>query len=316
MAGSDRGQRARKPWQIPARGWISVFGRVRKEMGRDHIGLVAAGCAFYALLALFPAIGAGVSIWGLVADPDQIVQQIDGFTSTMPSEAAEIIHAQAADAASEDTGAAVGAIIGILLAVFSASKGVKSLTEGMNIAYDEDDQRGFMRQTLVNITLTITAIVGIVMGCLLVIALPAALGSLGLPAYANVLAVVVQWLVLIGGAFFGFGVLYRFGPAREDARWEWASGGALVAVILWIAGSALFTVYVANFASYNATYGAMGAVVILLMWLYLTAFATLLGAEVNCELERQTRRDTTTGPAQPIGERGAHAADTVAEPAG
>ncbi|MBB4659413.1 YihY/virulence factor BrkB family protein [Parvularcula dongshanensis] len=317
MATEDatRGRQASKPWHIPPKGWFDVLMRVKGEMGKDHISLIAAGCAFYGLLAVFPGIAAAISLWGLLADPNQIVSQIDGFTNTMPPEAADLIHEQAVSAASADTGALLTALIGIAIGVFSASKGIKSLTEGLNVAYDEDDERSFIKKTLLNVALTFGAVIGLIVAAVLVIAVPATFEVLGLGGIGKVLATIAQWIVLLGGALFAFGVLYRLAPDRDDARWEWLTGGAVFAVVLWIFGSWAFSIYVGNFASYNATYGTLGGVVILLMWLYLTAFVVLLGAEVNAELERQTKRDTTTGTHEPIGERGAYAADTVGAPA-
>lgn len=307
------GRRAKQPWRLPAKGWLEVANRVRKQIGKDHIGLIAAGCAFYGLLALFPAIAAAIAIWGLVADPNQIVSQIDGFTRTLPPDAAQIIHEQAAAAASSDSGALITAMLAILVGVYSASKGTKSLTEGLNIAYDEDERRPFFRQTILNLGLTLGAVIGLIAAVMLIVVVPVTLTFVGLGAITEVMGQVLRWVVLLGGATVAFGVLYWVGPNRERARWQWVTPGALIGVVLWVAGSGLFSIYVAKMASYDSTYGALGSVVVLLMWLWLTAFAALIGAEVNCELEKQTARDTTTGPPEPMGERGAYAADMVAK---
>ena len=312
----DRGRLASKPWEIPLAGWKDVLLRARKEMVADHVTLIAAGCAFYALLAVFPGIAAAISLWGLFASPSEIVDQIDGFTRALPPDAAALIHDQAASAAAADSGALLTALFGIGLGIFSASKGVNSLIEGLNIVYDEEDQRGFLRKTALNLVVTACAILGLIVAVFLVVAVPAALGEMGLGAGSKILVTIVQWIVLIFGAGVAFAGLYRYGPNRRDARWEWLTGGGLLAVILWVIGSALFSVYVAQFASYNATYGALAGVVILLMWLFMTNVVILLGAEVNAELERQTRRDTTTGGHQPLGKRDAFAADTVGEALG
>lgn len=307
------GRKAGRPWHIPQKGWIMVLKRVWKEQGDDHVGLIAAGCAFYGLLALFPAIAAAIAIWGLVADPGQIVQQIDGLTRTLPPEAADIIHEQAASAAGNDGGALLTALLSILIGIYSASKGIKSLTEGLNIAYDQGEGRGFLKQTVLNLSLTLGAVIGIVLAVLLIVVVPVTLAFVGLPAGAEWFGRVLRWVVLVGGALVAFGVLYRVGPNRASASWHWVTPGSLLAVVLWVGGSAVFSLYVAKLASYDSTYGALGSVVVLLMWLWLTAFAILIGAELNCELERQTRADTTTGPEKPMGQRGAYAADTVAE---
>ena len=313
---TDRGRLATKPWEIPLAGWKDVLLRTRKEMVADHVTLIAAGCAFYALLAVFPGIAAAISLWGLFASPGEIVAQIDGFTAALPPDAAALVNEQAASAAAADSGALLTALFGIALGIFSASKGVNSLIEGLNIVYDETDQRGFLRKTALNLAVTACAILGLIVAVFLVVAVPAILAEVGLGAGGTFLVTVVKWAVLILGAGVAFAGLYRYGPNRRDARWEWLTGGGILAVLLWVLGSGLFSLYVARFASYNATYGALAGVVILLMWLFMTNVVILLGAEVNAELERQTKLDTTVGRRQPLGERGAFAADTVGEAIG
>ena len=311
LEAEGRGRLAQKPWEIPLSGWKDVLLRSRQEMVRDHVTLIAAGCAFYALLAVFPGLVAAISLWGLFASPAEIVEQIDGLTRALPPDAAALLHEHAAEAAAADKGALVTALLGIGLGIFSASKGINSLIEGLNIVYDEEEQRPFLRKLILNLAVTACAVIGLLVAVFLVVAVPAALGQLGLGTGSKVLVTIVQWLVLILGAGAAFAALYRVAPNRRDARWEWLSGGSLIAVILWVIGSAAFSFYVARFASYNATYGALGGVVILLMWLFMTNVVILLGAEVNAELERQTRRDTTVGGRQPLGKRRAFAADTV-----
>ena len=309
-----RGRAAERPWHIPKRGWWETLLRVKDQTTTDHVGLIAAGCAFYGLLALFPAIAAAIAIWGLVADPGEIVRQIDGFTRALPPEAAQIIHEQAANAASSDSGALITAILAILVGVYSASKGIKSLTEGLNIAYDEGEGRGFLKQTILNLALTFGAVIGVIAAVLLIVVVPVTLSFVGLGVVVETLGQVFRWVILVGGALLAFGTLYWIGPHRERATWHWVTPGAVLGVLLWVGGSGVFSIYVAKMASYDSTYGALGSVVVLLMWLWLTAFAILLGAELNCELERQTTHDTTSGPPRPMGDRGAYAADTVAEP--
>jgi membrane protein len=308
-----RGRKAHKPWQIPPRGWKDTLFRTKDQLGKDHVSLVAAGGAFYCMLALFPGVAAVVAIWGLVADPAQMVDQIDGFTGQLPPEIADIIHRQAADAAASDGGALLTAIIAILLGIWSASKGVNAMIEGLNIAYDETDERSFVRKTALRLVLTLAAVVGVVLAAGLIIVLPPVLKAVGLGGGVELLIGFAKWALLFLGATLGFAILYRFAPDRDRPRWAWITPGAVLGVLLWLAGSAVFSIYVSNFASYNETYGTLGAAVILLMWLFLTTFSVLLGAELNAELERQTRKDTTKGPPEPMGERGAHAADTLGE---
>ncbi|MCQ8185540.1 YihY/virulence factor BrkB family protein [Parvularcula maris] len=304
-----RGRQAEKPWQIPPKGWLDILKRTQREIGRDHVSLVAAGAAFYSLLALFPAVAAVVAIWGLLAEPAQMVEQIDGLTAPLPGDIREIVNEQAVDAADGGGGTVLAALFGILLGIWSASKGMNAVMEGLNIVYDEKESRGFLKKNLVRYVLTLGAVVGVVLAAGLIVVLPAVLENVGLGSGTELLIGVAKWALLLGAALIGFGVVYRYAPARRDARWAWITPGAVLAVILWLIGSAAFSFYVSNFASYNETYGTIGGVVVTLMWLFLTAFVILLGGEVNAEIEKQTRVDTTVNGRQEMGNRGAYAAD-------
>ena len=187
------------------------------------------------------------------------------------------------------------------------------MIEGLNIVYDEEETRGFVKRTLVTLILTIGLIAMMIVALGLIAVLPALLGNLGLGEVLRVVLAYARWPLLLVVALVGLAVLYRYAPSRKVAQWQWVSPGAVIATALWLIGSIAFSIYVSNFGSYNETYGALGAVVILLMWFWLSAFIVLLGAELNCEIERQTARDTTSGSSKPMGERGAYAADTVGE---
>ena len=309
---NGRGRRAERPQDIPKPGWRDIALRTKDEISDDHVSITAAGVAFYALLALFPAIAALISIWGLAADPAQIEQQIGSVAGMLPQEAASILRDQAHKVASNAGGAlSFGLIFGLLLTLYSASAGMKALIEGLNIAYDEEEKRSFLRYNLVALGLTLGAIVALIVALGLVAVLPALLGNLGLGATAATLITWLRWPLLFVLAMAGLAVLYRYAPSRDEPRWRWVSWGSVIATVLWTLGSIAFSLYVRNFASYNETYGSLGAVVILLMWLWLTAYIVLLGAELNSEMEHQTAQDTTAGPARPLGERGARMADTV-----
>ncbi len=229
--------------------------------------------------------------------------------AVLPQNAAAIIQGQAQKVA-EGAGAGVGlaAIAGLLLTIYSASKGMKTLMEGMNIAYDENESRVFLRLNAVALALTIFLIAGVLIALAFTVAAPARL-SQGVQTAVNL----GRWPLLALLTMFGLAVLYRYGPSREDPEWQWVSVGAIMATIAWIIGSIAFSIYVRNFGSYNETYGALGGVIILLTWLWLSAFIVLLGAELNSEMEHQTTRDTTTGEPQPKGERGAEKADTIGQ---
>jgi membrane protein len=307
-----RGREAERPQEIPKAGWRDIIWRTQAELSGDHVSMVAASIAFYGLLAMFPAVAAIISIWGLMFDPQQIAQQIATVSGALPQDAAAIINDQAQSvAASAGAGISLAAAGGILLTLYSVSKGMKVLIEGLNIIYDEE-KRGFIKLTFVTLILTLGLIVVIVaLGLIAVI--PALLGNLGLGDAFRAMLAYARWPLLLVVTLVGLAVLYRYAPSREEPQWQWVSPGAMIATVLWLIGSIAFSIYVRNFGSYNETYGSLGAVVILLMWFWLSAFIVLLGAELNCEIERQTARDTTAGPAKPMGQRRAYAADTVGE---
>lgn len=305
-----RGREAERPDHIPAAGWKDVLSRTRVEFTRDRAPLLAAGLAFYALLALVPALVALISIYGLVADPSEVDRQVEDWLGAAPQEVRELLSSQLASITRDaGTAAGLGVVIGILVALWSASSGMAHLIETVNIAYDEEETRGFVRRRGLALLLTVGAIVFVLFAVGLIAVLPALLDEVG--TVGRWAALVARWVLLLAGMMVALSVVYRYGPDRDEPRWSWTSPGAIVATLLWIAASALFAVYTANFASYNETYGSLGAVVVLMLWLFITALCVIIGAELNAELERQTTRDTTTGDERPVGARRAEAADTV-----
>jgi membrane protein len=314
MASSaQRGRQADRPSEIPKSGWRDVLLRTKDQISDDHVSMVAGGVAFYGLLALFPGIAAIVAIWGLLFDPQQVEQQIAGMSGLLPQDAAAIVTGQARKVAAGGTGLSLAAIGGILFTLYSASKGMKALIEGLNIIYDEEEERGFLKLNLVALALTLAVIVALLVALGLIIVAPAVLGILGLGPIVQTVVDLLRWPVLFVGAMLVLAALYRYAPSRAAPRWRWVSWGAGIATAVWLVGSIGFSIYVSNIASYNETYGSIGAVIILLMWFWLSAFIVLLGAELNAEMEHQTERDSTTGPERPLGERGAYVADHVAE---
>lgn len=314
MAGGDAGRAADRPGQIPSGGWRDIALRVKNEISSDNLSMIAAGVAFYGLLAIFPAIAAMVSIYGLIADPQTVQQQISQLSGVLPQDAQSIVDDQLSRVSGSAAGAlGIGAIAGLLLTLWSANKGTKALIEALNIVYDEQDERGFIKLNLISFALTVGILVFVVVALALVAALPALVGSLGLPEMLTTWARWLRWPVLAIAFVIALAMLYRFAPDRDQPKWRWVSWGAIAATVLWIAGSILFSWYVSNFGSYNETYGSVGAVIILMMWFWLSAYIVLLGAEVNAEMEHQTERDTTRGAARAIGERRAYVADTAGE---
>jgi membrane protein len=311
-----RGRDADVPVQIPARGWKDVLVRAKAETKADNVSLLAAGVAFFSLLAIVPALVALVSIYGLVADPEDVANQISDALRAAPAEARDLVQTQLESiTGGKSSSVGLGALIGIVVALWSASSGMQNLIAAINLAYDEDETRGFVRLRAVSLALTVGAVLFVVVAIALVALLPALLGGTELGAPLRVALNVLRWPLLAAALLVGLAVVYRYAPDREPARWSWVSPGAVIATVLWIVGSLLFSLYTANFAKYNETYGSLGAVVVLMLWLYLTAFVVMLGAEINAELERQTRADTTTGQDRPLGARGAYAADTLGETA-
>ena len=310
------GRHAANPFAMPARGWKEVLVRSWKEAGDDNVGLIAAGVAFYGFLALVPLLGAIVLSYGLVASPATVVGNMKSLTSVMPAQAAQLVGEQLMNVVQTSGGKkGFGLLLALGLALFGARNGAGSVMTALNIAYEEKEKRGFVA---VNLTaLAITG--GAVLVAILAVVAVAALGHLGklLPGAPAVLLIVGKLLtygLLLAAAAGVAATLYRYGPSRTEPKWVWLTPGSLLAAIGGVALTLGFGVYVAKFGNYNATYGSLGAVVVLLTWLYLSSYILLFGAELNSELEHQTSADTTAGAAKPIGERGAWAADHVADP--
>jgi membrane protein len=314
IANDDRGRGADTPQEIPAKGWKDIAKRTGKEVKADQVPLLAAGVAFYVLLALFPAIIAGVSIYGLVADPQTVRDQINQLAKTLSPETATLIGQQIQQVTSGAGGAlGVATVIGILTALWSASSGMKALITGVNLAYDEPEGRKFVKLRGLSILMTVAAMVLLAVALALIVGFPAVPDSW--PTVLQWAAAILRFVLLAVLLLAGLAALYRYAPDRDKPKWSWSSPGSVVATVLWVLASVGFSIYVNAFGNYNKTYGALAGVIILMFWLYLTAFVVLVGAELNAEMELQTAKDTTAGPEQPLGDRDAHAADHVAEAA-
>jgi membrane protein len=313
-AGRTDGQDAERPRDIPKAGWKAVGKRVAASLKRDHVTLLAAGVAFKGLLALFPSIVAIITIWGLVADPAQITSQLEQFTSALPEGAQSLLNDQMSSIASRDSSALGWALaISLLIALWSASGGMAGLIEGVNAAYEEVDQRKFPVKRGLALLLTLGAIVVLLVTIGLIAVLPAALDQLGLGRVGELAVRIGTWPALAALAIVGLAVLYKVAPDRDQPEKRWVTWGAVIATVLWLIGSALFTVYIENFGKFGETYGTFAGIIVLMLWLFLSAFIVLLGAEINAESERQTQHDTTVGEPRPVGRREAIAADTTPE---
>jgi membrane protein len=261
---------------------------------------------------VFPAITAFVSLFGLFADPAAVQAQFANLQGGIPAEAWTLINDQlSAVMAAGSRSLGISALVALAIALYSAGAGVRALMTALNIAYNEEEKRSFIRfyLTAFVFTLGIAALGLLSLG--VIVAVPVILNLIRLGGVAGALVKLLPWLVLAMFIIVALGVLYRYGASRAEPKTRWVSWGAVLATVLWIGASLLFSVYVANFGSYNETYGALGAVVVLLMWFWISAFIVLIGAELNAEMEHQTERDTTTGSSRPRGERGAYVADHV-----
>ena len=311
-ADGGRGRDAEHPGKIPVRGWVDVLWRAWAEISEANLFLVAGGVTYAILVALFPALAALVSIYGLVLDPVQVEKQVSTLSDVLPEQSRQLLADELHQLVSTSSGTlGLGATFGLLLALWSASRGMSGLITALDIAYEERERRGLLKLNLVAFGLTIALMLGGLVVIALVAVLPVAVQLLGLDDGTKWLLLLLQWPLLIVVSMLGLAILYRYAPDRERPQWRWVSEGAIAATFLWIVASVGFTVYVANFNSYDKTYGSLGGVIILLTWLYLSAFIVLFGAVINNQSERQTHRDSTEGPSKPMGQRGARAADTV-----
>ncbi len=311
-AEADRGRLAQRPSDIAWRGWWDVLWRVKDQLDEDNVSIVAAGLALYSLLAVFPSLAAAVAIYGLVASPEAIQAQMQAFGGMLPAGTVEILHDQLQKLVSQrNETLSIGVIIGIVLALWSARKGMVALITAINVAYNEHDRRSFLVRTAMSLAFTIGGVLGFILVIVLGVAVPVVLKFVPLGIAAEWVLLGVRWAMLWLIAIFALATLYRFAPHRTRPRWEWVNAGSVIAATLWLLGSVLFAVYVRNFDSFGEAYGAIAGVVVMLMWFYVSAYVVILGAEINSELERQTVIDTTTGPSKPLGERGAYSADTI-----
>jgi membrane protein len=308
----DVGSQADSPTQIPAREWRQVLGRALRASQEDNIPLLAAGVAFFGFLALFPALIALVMLVGLVADPAQITQQVQSFTAGLPRASRQLISDQLTTITQSSSGAlTVGLAISLLGALWSASSGTSSLMTAVNTAYAEKETRSLLTLRAVALLLTLGTVVFLVLTLALIAVVPVVLHAVPLGPFGTVLAQVVRWALLVALIVVGLAVLYRVAADRNPPKFRWVSVGSVVAALLWLLGSVGFSLYVNFFGNYNKTYGALASVIVLLLWLFLTSYIVLLGAEINAQAEYQTECDSTIGEPQPMGQRHAVVADSM-----
>jgi membrane protein len=307
-----RGREATAPWQIPWAGWKDIFWRTYEQIGEDRLLAVAAGVVFYGLLALFPAITAFVSFYGLFAKSATVGQHLSMIAGVVPDAAFGIIEEQVNRIVSKgDAKLSFAFVFGLGLALWSANAGMKAIMDALNVVYDEAEKRSFIRLNLVSLCFTAGAIAALLLAVGAVIVFPLILARFGLVSMSQTLLAMLRWPTLFVLVLVGLALLYRFGPSRREPKWQWVSVGSLFAAAAWLAGSGLLSWYLLKFAHYDETYGSLGAAIGLMMWMWLSIIVILVGAELNSEIEHQTARDSTVGTEKPLGTRGAAMADTV-----
>ena len=304
-----RGRLAQSPSEIPPRGWRDILWRTFKEFNKDNVPWVGGGVTFFALLALFPGLAAFVVLYGLFADFNDAVQQIEALAAVVPHDAVVFIGAQMIRI-SEQSGSTLSLafLVTVLLSLWSANNGMKAFLNGLNIAYGETEKRNFVHLTLHSLAFTLGGLALLLIAVTMVVALPVLMPALD---DAGPILSILRWPVLVLLMIGVLSVVYRYGPSRQHARWQWVTWGSVTASVLWVASSLAFSWYMSNLAHYDRTYGSFGAVAGAMTWLWMSVVIVLFGAELNAEIEHQTAVDSTTGAPLPMGSRGAAMADSI-----
>lgn len=309
---SGRGRQADRPLAIPPRGWKDILLRTYKDFSQDRLSYVAGGVSFFILVALIPGLTAFISLYGLLAEPATVQNHLRLLEGLIPSDAFSLVGGEIERIAGQGAlTLGVASIVSVGVALWSANAGTKALLDGLNVAYNEDEKRGFVRLTLVSFAFTLGAIAFLALGGTGIVVVPILLGVVGLGGTAEALISWLRWPILFLFVTVALAALFRYGPSRRAPKWRWVTIGSAVATGIWLAASALFSWYLANFADYSATYGSLGAVIGLMMWLWITMTLILAAAKFDAESEHQTARDSTVGREKPIGTRGAVVADTI-----
>ena len=306
-----RGRSARAPWIIPLLGWKDIVWRAGREVSRARLPFLAGGVTFYVLLAIFPAIAAFVSLYGIFSDLNSVEKQLQQLSALFPRDAVSLIGQQMVRLATqrhETLSAAVA--VGALVSIWSANAGINALVNGINIAYGEREKRNYFELTLLTYATTLAATVFLAIAAAITVAAPVFFHDVGLHGLRFWWAP-LRWLGVYLIAASGFTLVYRYGPSRARARWRWVVPGGFAAALFWMAASLGFSWYLDNFANFDVTYGSLGAMVGFMVWVWFSVMVVLAGAELNSEIEHQTACDTTTGEPLPMGERDAVMADTV-----
>jgi membrane protein len=309
---NGRGRQATSPWKMPWAAWKDILWRSYQQINEDRLLAVAAGVVFFGFLAMFPTITALVSSYGLFTDAKTIGEHLSFLSQVLPAGTFQIVQDQINRVVEKGgTTLGFGFLFGLALALWSANAGMKAIIDALNVIYDEEEKRGFIKLNLLSLALTLGGLIAILLAVAAIIVFPLVMARFGLGGLTEIIVTIVRWPILLVLVMFGLAVLYRYGPSRREPKWEWISVGSVLATLLWIAGSGALSFYLSNFANYDATYGSLGAAIGLMTWMWMSSIVILFGAELNSEIEHQTARDTTEGGEKPLGARGAAMADTV-----
>ncbi|KQW32077.1 ribonuclease [Rhizobium sp. Root274] len=308
----ERGRDASAPGDIPLKGWKDVCLRVYHRLLEERVTLTAAGVAFYLLLSLFPGLAALVSLYGLISDPSSIGAQMAFLSDLFPADALDLVLGQLkALSQQNDSTLSIGFFVGLGISLWSARNGVAALFEAMNLAYAEEEKRGFLSITLFSILFTLGGLLVAAVLTTALAVLPVVMAVVFIPDRVELLMKVVRWPIMLAVIWLGTVLIYRYGPSREDAKLRWLNFGTVFSTTAWLITSLGFSYYIENFADLNATYGTLGTFIGFMLWTWISTVILIVGAIINAELEHQTARDSTTGPRMPMGARGATMADTL-----
>jgi membrane protein len=293
MAKDTRGA---KPMIIALLGWKDIVLRIYQSISKHRVVLVAAGISFYSILALFPAIAALVALYGLFADPATIASHLDKISGFVPEEATDVVRDQLNRLTAQGSSTlGVAFIVGLAVSLWSANAGMKSLFDGLNIVYGEEEKRGLIKLNLSSLAFTTAMILFVLLSLVAVVVVPFIVNFFGLADFTNFIMRIARWPILLIVVAFALTVLYHFGPSQRKVQWRWITWGSAFAAIVWLAASILFSWYVANFGSYNKTYGSLGAIIGFMIWIWLSTIVILMGAEIEVEMQPRKNRVTTAG---------------------
>ncbi len=307
-----RGRDALNPTDIPAKGWKDIVWRVYGCVEEERLGLIAAGVAFYVILGLFPALTALVSVYGLLTDPRSIAEQVIALYGVLPDDVIALIRDQLNTLTNAPRGQlGLGFVVSLSLALWTVNTAMMSVFDGLNVTYREREKRSFVRLNLVSLAFAMGAVVMAMLYMTAIAVVPLVLSYIGIGSFADMLIRVLRWPIIMAMSAVAIALLARYGPSREHARWAWITPGSVFVMLAWVVMSIGFSVYLSNFAHYDKTYGTLGAVIGVMVWVWLSTYILLVGSAINAEMEHQTAKDTTTKPNRPLGKRGAVMADTV-----